>query len=76
MSKSTKEMPRNFDEAPLYLTKAEWCHIRNSSLATCNRKLAAGQLKAVKDGFRTLIVTESAKAEAARLPEATFRSAA
>lgn len=76
MSKSTKEMPRNFDEAGPYLTKNEWCFIRNSSLATCNRKLASGKLKAVKDGWRTLITTESAKAEERSLPEATFRSAA
>lgn len=76
MSRITKDMPRNFDEAPPYLTKAEWCHIRNSSLATCNRKLASGKLRAVKDGFRTLIITESAKAEEESLPAATFRSAA
>lgn len=76
MSKVTKSIPLDFESAGPFLTIDEWCSIRRASRPTAYRALAAGRLRAVKAGHRTLIETASAIAEAASLPAAKFRSAA
>jgi len=76
MSKVAKTIPLDFESAGPYLTIDEWCLIRRSSRPTAYRMLAAGKLRAVKAGHRTLIETASAIAEAASLPAAVFRTAA
>jgi excisionase family DNA binding protein len=76
MSKVAKVAPPDFESAGPYITVDEWCAIRRSSRPTAYRLLAAGRLRAVKSGHRTLILTESARHEAASLPDATFRATA
>jgi excisionase family DNA binding protein len=76
MAKSPQPGPLDFESAGPFLTINEWCAIRRSSRPTAYRMLAAGRLRAVKAGNRTLIETASARAEAASLPAATFRPAA
>ena len=76
MAKSPPPGPLDFESAGPFLTINEWCAIRRSSRPTAYRMLAAGRLRAVKAGNRTLIETASARAEAASLPAATFRPAA
>ncbi len=44
------------------------------SRADIYRKLAAGKLRAIKNGHRTLIITESADEVVAEMPAATFRA--
>ena len=75
MLEETQAAPRDFESAGPYLTIAEWCTLRRASRPTAYRLLAAGRLRAVKCGSRTLVLTESARAEAAALPPASFRPA-
>ncbi len=75
MLKEAPPAPRDFESAGPFLTIAEWCSVRRASRPTAYRLLAAGTLSAVKAGNRTLISTESARAEAAALPPASFRPA-
>lgn len=75
MTKQVKPSVLDFDSAGPYLTIDEWCLIRRASRPTCYRILAAGRLRAVKAGHRTLIETASAIAEATSLPAAVFRTA-
>lgn len=76
MSKVGKSAPLDFESAGPFLTIDEWCSIRRASRPTAYRALAAGRLRAVKAGHRTLIETESARTEAAMLPVAHFRGGA
>jgi len=49
------------------------CRISGLSRSEMYRRLATGDIRAVKSGSRTLIVMDSLRAHLARLPAATFR---
>lgn len=49
------------------------CHISGLSRSEIYRRLAAGDIHAVKSGARTLILMDSPRAHLANLPAATFR---
>jgi hypothetical protein len=50
------------------------CRISGLSRSEIYRRLAAGDIHAVKSGSRTLILMESLRAHLASLPLATFRA--
>lgn len=50
------------------------CHISGLSRSEIYRRLAAGDIRAVKSGSRTLILMDSLRAHLASLPPATFRA--
>jgi Helix-turn-helix domain len=49
------------------------CRISGLSRSEMYRRLATGDIRAVKSGSRTLILMDSLRAHLARLPAATFR---
>lgn len=49
------------------------CHISGLSRSEIYRRLATGDIQAVKSGARTLILMDSLRAHLANLPAATFR---
>jgi excisionase family DNA binding protein len=51
---------------------AEVCRISGMTRSEIYRRLAAGDIRAVKNGRRTLILIETLSAYFARLPAATF----
>jgi hypothetical protein len=50
------------------------CHISGLSRSEIYRRLATGDIRAVKSGARTLILLDSLRAHLAQLPPATFRT--
>jgi excisionase family DNA binding protein len=50
------------------------CRVSGLSRSEMYRRLAAGDIRAVKSGSRTLILMDSLRAYLARLPAATFRA--
>lgn len=50
------------------------CRISGLSRSEIYRRLAAGDIHAVKSGSRTLILMDSLRAHLANLPPATFRT--
>jgi excisionase family DNA binding protein len=50
------------------------CQISGLSRSEIYRQLAAGDIRAIKSGSRTLILMESLRAYLASLPVATFRT--
>jgi hypothetical protein len=50
------------------------CRISGLSRSEIYRRLAAGDIHAIKSGSRTLVVMESLRAHLASLPAATFRA--
>jgi Helix-turn-helix domain len=50
------------------------CRISGLSSSEIYRRLAAGDIRAVKSGSRTLILMDSLRAHLASLPPATFRT--
>ena len=62
------------DDAPKYCRIPDACHISGLSRSEIYRRLAAGDIRAVKSGSRTLIVMDSLRAHLASLPTATFRA--
>jgi hypothetical protein len=57
---------------PLTITVNEAVRVSGRSRSEIYRNLAAGKIKAKKDGKRTLIIFESLKQSIANLPGATF----
>lgn len=60
---------------PIAVTIAEAQRLSGFSRSGVYRELAAGSLKAVKLGSRTLVLTNSIREHLASLPAATFRPA-
>jgi len=58
--------------APLAVTIPEGCRISGLSRSEIYRRLAAGDIRAVKSGTRTLVLMDSLRAHVASLPAATF----
>lgn len=58
---------------PITLSISEACKVSGISRSELYRRLASGQVCAVKSGRTTLILMESLRAHLARLPAATFR---
>ena len=52
------------------------CRISGLSRSEIYRRLATGDIRAVKSGSRTLILMDSLRAHVASLPAATFRARA
>src|SRR6516164_533443 len=50
------------------------CRISGLSRSEIYRRLAAGDIRAIKSGSRTLILMDSLRAHLAALPAATFRA--
>jgi excisionase family DNA binding protein len=59
---------------PLAAPIPDACHISGLSRSEIYRRLAAGDIRAVKSGSRTLILIDSLRAYMASLPLATFRA--
>ena len=59
---------------PLAAPIPDACCISGLSRSEIYRRLAAGDIQAVKSGSRTLIIVDSLRAHLARLPAATFRA--
>lgn len=59
---------------PLAATIPDAVRLSGLSRSEIYRRLAAGDIRAVKNGGRTLILMESVRAYLARLPVATFRA--
>jgi hypothetical protein len=53
---------------------ADACRISGLSRSEIYRRLAAGDIRAVKSGSRTLILMDSLRAHLMSLPPATFRA--
>jgi hypothetical protein len=53
---------------------ADACCVSGLSRSELYRRLAAGDIRAVKSGSRTLILMDSLRAHLASLPPATFRA--
>ncbi len=53
---------------------SEACRISGLSRSEIYRRLATGDIRAVKSGSRTLILVDSLAEHLARLPPATFRA--
>jgi hypothetical protein len=60
---------------PLAVGIAEAVRLSALSRSAIYRELAAGNLRAVKHGTKTLILMDSLRAHLASLPPATFRTA-
>lgn len=60
---------------PIAVPIAEAVSFSGMSRSAIYRELAAGNLRAVKQGSRTLVLVESIRAYLANLPPATFRPA-
>lgn len=58
---------------PLAAPIPDACRISGLSRSEIYRRLAAGDIHALKSGSRTLILMESLRAHLASLPAATFR---
>ena len=67
----TTESPRT---DPLAVPIPEAVRLSGISRSELYRRLAAGQVHAVKSGSRTLILMDSLRAHIASLPAATFRA--
>jgi hypothetical protein len=50
------------------------CRVSGLSRSEIYRRLAAGDIRAIKSGSRTLILMDSLRAHLANLPAATFRA--
>jgi len=61
---------------PFASTISEACRISGLSRSELYRRLATGDITAVKNGNRTLILIESLRAFIDRLPRASFRTPA
>jgi hypothetical protein len=59
---------------PLAVTIPEAVRLSGISRSELYRRLAAGQVRAVKSGTRTLILMDSLRAHLTTLPPATFRA--
>lgn len=59
---------------PLAATIPNACQISGLSRSEIYRRLAAGDIRAVKNGKRTLILVSSVREYLAALPPATFRA--
>jgi hypothetical protein len=59
---------------PLAASIPDACHISGLSRSEIYRRLATGDIRAVKSGVRTLILLDSLRAHLASLPAATFRA--
>ena len=55
---------------------ADAMHMLNISRTELYRLLGAGRIRAVKQGVRTLVLTDSIRAHLAALPPAVIRNAA
>lgn len=58
-----------FAPKPRLMPLRQWCETYGGSRSTAYRLAAAGKLRLVKRGARTLVDAESADAHAASLPE-------
>jgi hypothetical protein len=58
---------------PLAAPILDACRISGLSRSEIYRRLAAGDIRAVKSGARTLVLMDSLRAHLASLPAATFR---
>jgi excisionase family DNA binding protein len=61
---------------PLLLTVPEACRFSGFSRSEIYRRLATGELEAVKIGRSVRVVTDSLRRAVANLPRATFRTKA
>jgi excisionase family DNA binding protein len=61
-----------FAQEPLTAPIPQACHYSGLTRSEIYRRLAAGDIKAVKSGSRTLILMDSLRAHVASLPIATF----
>jgi hypothetical protein len=59
---------------PLAIPIPEAVRLSGISRSELYRRLAAGEVRAVKSGARTLILMDSLRAHLANLPPATFRA--
>ncbi len=66
----------DLDRAGPFLTIRELQDVTTDSRATICRKLRRGEYQAVKDGGKTLVLTESVKRRFNNLPAANFRAVA
>ena len=64
------------DHAPVTATIADTTRLTGMTRWEIHRLLAAGRLRAVKSGSRTLVLWESVRAHLASLPPATYRGGA
>jgi hypothetical protein len=58
---------------PIAAAIPDACRVSGLSRSEIYRRLAAGDIRAVKSGARTLILVDSLRAHLASLPAATFR---
>ena len=63
-----------FGREPIATPIPEASHISGLSRSEIYRRLASGDIRAVKSGRRTLILIDSLKAHLAKLPAASFRA--
>ena len=68
------EGPRTPSLEPIAAAIPEACRISGLSRSEIYRRLATGDIRAVKSGARTLILVDSLRAHLASLPVATFRA--
>jgi hypothetical protein len=59
---------------PIAAAIPDACHISGLSRSEIYRRLATGDIRAVKSGARTLILMDSLRSHLASLPAATFRA--
>jgi hypothetical protein len=59
---------------PLAAPIPDACRMSGLSRSEIYRRLAAGDIRAVKSGARTLVLLDSLRAHLASLPPATFRA--
>jgi hypothetical protein len=59
---------------PIAAAIPDACRVSGMSRSEIYRRLAAGDIRAVKSGSRTLILMDSLRAHLASLPAATFRA--
>jgi len=71
--KRTPKTAASFME-PLAAPIPDACRVSGLSRSEIYRRLAAGDIRAVKSGSRTLILMDSLRAHLAGLPAATFRA--
>ena len=67
-SKSQALSGRHIDVDPVLVVVSDALHISGLSRSALYRKLAAGEIEAVKSGTRTLVVVASLRAHLANLP--------
>jgi hypothetical protein len=74
INSSSPEGHRGGGAEPIAMPLARASLVSGLSRSELYRRLAAGDIKAVKAGKRTLIVADSLRAFLARLPPAEFRA--